>query len=41
MGGLRCRACRRFIFRWPHILVLVLLALAATVALLEFIHRLD
>jgi len=41
MGGIRCRACRRFIFRWPHIVVLVLLALVATVGLLEFLYRLD
>ncbi|HEV2860195.1 MAG TPA: hypothetical protein VGX48_04245 [Pyrinomonadaceae bacterium] len=41
MGGIRCRACRRFIFSWPHIVVLVLLALAATVAVLEFLYRLD
>ena len=39
MGGIRCRACRRFILRWPHILVLVLLAIAATVGVLEFFHR--
>ena len=41
MGGIRCRACRRFIFRWPHIVVLALLALAVTVAVLEFFHRLN
>jgi hypothetical protein len=41
MGGIRCRACRRFIFRWPHIVALVLLGLAATVAILEFVSRLD
>ncbi len=41
MGGIRCRACRRFIFSWPHIVILVLLALVATVGLLELFHRLD
>lgn len=40
MGGLRCRACRRFVLRWPHILVLAILALAGIIALLEIIHRL-
>ena len=39
MGGTRCRACRRFILRWPHIVILVLLAIATTVAVLEFFHR--
>ena len=41
MGGIRCRACRRFIFHWTHIAILVLLALFVTVGLLEFFHRLD
>jgi hypothetical protein len=41
MGGIRCRACRRYIFHWTHIIVIALLALAATVGLLEFFHRLN
>jgi len=39
MAGTRCRACRRFILRWPHIVILVLLGIAATVGVLEFFHR--
>ncbi len=41
MGGIRCRACRRFIFRWPHIVVLALLALVATFGILEILYGLD
>ncbi len=40
MGGLRCRACRRYVLRWQHMLILSILALAGVVALLEIIHRL-
>jgi hypothetical protein len=35
MGGLKCRACRRFVLRWPHITLLVILAVAAFIGLIE------
>ena len=37
--GLKCRACRRYILRWPHLLVLSLVALIALLFLLEFLLR--
>ena len=40
MGGLRCRACRRYVLRWHHVLILSIVALAGIVAVLEIIHRL-
>lgn len=40
MGGLRCRACRRFVLRRVHILLLVLLGIAVVVGLLEVAERL-
>ena len=40
MGGIRCRACRRWVLRWPHILVLVLLIAATAAALIELLFRL-
>lgn len=40
MGGLRCRACRRYVLRWPHIVVLAALVLAVVVGLLELWFRL-
>ena len=35
MGGLWCRACRRYVLRWPHITVLALAGRAVLYALLE------
>ena len=40
MGGLRCRACRRFVLSRVHILLLILLGVAAFVGLLEIAERL-
>ncbi|HEU4596923.1 MAG TPA: hypothetical protein VFS10_17450 [Pyrinomonadaceae bacterium] len=37
MAGTRCRACRRYVLGWPHITVLVLLAVAVVVGLFELI----
>ena len=34
-GGLWCRACRRYILRWPHFALLALAGLAVLYALLE------
>jgi hypothetical protein len=35
MAGLRCRACRRYVLRRAHLVVLVVLCLALVVALLD------
>ena len=35
MGGMRCRACRRYVLRWPHVLALAVAAFAVIYALLE------
>ena len=40
MGGLRCRACRRFVLRRVHIILLILLGVAALLGLLEIAERL-
>lgn len=36
--GVRCRACRRYVFRWPHIFLMVVLATAVIVALVELLE---
>ena len=39
MGGIFCRACRRYVLRWPHIVILVALCLALVVGVVElFFH---
>lgn len=40
-GGLHCRACRRWILRWPHILLLSILGVVVAVVLLELFFRLS
>ncbi|HEV3467979.1 MAG TPA: hypothetical protein VG148_01550 [Pyrinomonadaceae bacterium] len=40
-GGVRCRACRRWVFGWQHLLVLALLGVAAVYGLLELLHLLS
>ena len=40
MGGLRCHACRRFVLRRVHIIVLILIGVAALVGLLDLAERL-
>ena len=40
MGGLRCRACRRFVLRRVHIILLILIGVAALVGLLDLAERL-
>lgn len=37
MGGMRCRACRRYVLGWPHIVVITALGLGSVVALLELL----
>jgi len=41
MGGIACRACRRYVLRWPHIIILVALCLALVVGALELFLRLN
>ena len=41
MGGIACRACRRYVLRWPHIVILVALCLALVVGALELWFRLS
>ena len=38
-NGVRCTACRRYVLRWPHVLLLVLLITAATLGFLELLFR--
>jgi len=40
MGGLKCRACRRYVLRGVHVFFLVLAAAAAVLLLLELFLRL-
>jgi len=40
MGGLRCRACRRFVLRRVHVILLIVVAVVAVVGLLELAERL-
>jgi hypothetical protein len=37
--GTRCRACRRYVLRWPHILVLSLAVLTGLALLLDLLIR--
>ncbi|MCA1616944.1 MAG: hypothetical protein LC800_23255 [Acidobacteria bacterium] len=37
--GLRCRACRRYVLRWPHMIALSVVALAVAIILLELLFR--
>lgn len=39
-GGIKCTACRRYIFRWPHLVLLTLLICGLTLGLLEILFRL-
>ena len=40
MGGLRCRACRRFVLRRVHVILLIVVAVVAVAGLLELAERL-
>lgn len=40
MGGLKCRACRRYVLRRWHVVFLILLALVAVYGLLELMSYL-
>jgi len=37
--GTRCRACRRYILRWPHIILLSLAALTGLALLLDLLIK--
>lgn len=39
MGGLKCRACRRYVLRWPHLVILIVLCLALVGGALELLFR--
>jgi hypothetical protein len=39
MGGIRCRACRRFVLGWPHLLLLIVMCLVVLAGLLELFLR--
>ena len=39
-GGLRCRACRRFVLRRVHVILLIVVGVVAVVGLLELAERL-
>lgn len=40
MGGLKCHACRRFVLRRVHVFVLILVAVAVVIGLLELVAHL-
>jgi hypothetical protein len=37
--GIKCRACRRYVLRWPHLLLISVAALAAVALLLDLLLR--
>jgi hypothetical protein len=37
--GVRCRACRRYVLRWPHVAALSFVLLLVVVVLLELLFR--
>ena len=39
-GGLRCLACRRYVLRRVHVVLLILVGVAAVIGLLELAERL-
>lgn len=41
MGGLRCHACRRYVLRRAHIIILILISLALVIGLLELFTRIS
>ena len=40
MGGLKCRACRRLVLRRWHVVLLIIVAFAFIIGLLELIQHL-
>ena len=40
MAGMRCRACRRYVFSWVHITLLVIVGIVVVIGLLEVFFRL-
>jgi hypothetical protein len=40
MGGLKCHACRRFVLRRWHIILLIIVAVVAALGLLELVNYL-
>ena len=41
MGGIKCRACRRYVLRWPHVMFIIVLSVFLLAALLEILYRFD
>lgn len=37
--GLKCRACRRYVLGWPHVLLISLVILISLAIILELIFR--
>lgn len=40
MAGMRCRACRRYVFSWVQITLLVIVGIVVVIGLLEIFFRL-
>ncbi|HEV2765357.1 MAG TPA: hypothetical protein VGV38_20410 [Pyrinomonadaceae bacterium] len=38
-NGIRCTACQRYVLRWPHLALLVVLITAAALGALELLFR--
>lgn len=39
MAGMRCGACRRYVLRWPHLIVLGILVTTIVLGILELLFR--
>ena len=35
--GIKCRACRRYVLRWPHLILLAVVVVAAVVAITDLL----
>ena len=40
VAGMKCRACRRYVFGWTHITLLIVVGIVVVLGLLEIIFRL-
>jgi hypothetical protein len=38
--GIKCRACRRYVLRWYHLLCLTIVSVAALLYVLDVLYRL-
>ncbi|HVF55784.1 MAG TPA: hypothetical protein VM934_06515 [Pyrinomonadaceae bacterium] len=39
MGGVRCRACRRYVLGWPHLLLLIAVCLVVVAGFVELFSK--